>query len=303
MLSGRLNRGYVKSLERGLADRASYLRLADSRDSLITAAQSPEASKLAPRWSQSRCSDTSWLGGQAGARLGAILCGDASQVKRALDSDDPLERPLVPFVVPLLGWNQVSDSARRALSRVAPQHIGQFADWLLDPTTDPAVRRRLPRVLANAGGVRAIEALLLGLEDERFEVRVHSARALESLKKDAGFPVDLEPVYAALRRELSRIPSFTDRARSQRTIARLEHVFGLLAVVLPREPVRIAYRAVQIDDTMLYGLALEYLQSALPTDIGDTLIALLDTGGNRPAAVRSADEIKEALTEAYRRSS
>ena len=38
------------------------------------------------------------------------------------------------------------------------------------------------------------------------------------------------------------------------------HVFTLLAVVLPRQPLRIAYRALRSDDRRLRGTALEYLE-------------------------------------------
>jgi hypothetical protein len=55
----------------------------------------------------------------------------------------------------------------------------------------------------------------------------------------------------------------------------LDHVFELLGVVLPRRPVRVALEALEVEDPLLRGLALEYLESALPADIAAPLLSYI----------------------------
>ena len=53
-------------------------------------------------------------------------------------------------------------------------------------------------------------------------------------------------------------------------------MFTLLSLVLPREPLRIAYRGLHSDDRQLRGTALEYLDAVLPPDVRDVLWPHLD---------------------------
>ena len=47
----------------------------------------------------------------------------------------------------------------------------------------------------------------------------------------------------------------------------LSHVFSLLSLVLPREPLQIAFRSLHSNDRRLRGTALEYLEEVLPPGI------------------------------------
>jgi hypothetical protein len=51
----------------------------------------------------------------------------------------------------------------------------------------------------------------------------------------------------------------------------LAHVFTLLSLVLPREPLQIAFRSLHSDDKQLRGTALEYLEGVLPASIRERL--------------------------------
>ena len=63
----------------------------------------------------------------------------------------------------------------------------------------------------------------------------------------------------------------------------LEHVFSLLAAVLPREPLQVALRGIRSPNPGLRGLALEYLESVLPPPILSKLWQLVDaTPRERP---------------------
>src|SRR5262249_37616163 len=60
----------------------------------------------------------------------------------------------------------------------------------------------------------------------------------------------------------------------------LAHVFTLLSLVLPREPLLVAFRSLQSDDRQLRGTALEYLEGVLPGAIRQNLWPFLTA---RPA--------------------
>jgi hypothetical protein len=61
--------------------------------------------------------------------------------------------------------------------------------------------------------------------------------------------------------------------------AALDHVFVLLSLVLEREPLQIASRALRGEDPGLKGTALEYLGNVLPHDVGALLLARIGVGG------------------------
>lgn len=62
----------------------------------------------------------------------------------------------------------------------------------------------------------------------------------------------------------------------------LAHVFALLGLVLEREPLNIAYRALRAEDAALRGTAFEYLEVVLPPRVRDLLVPLL--GDVKPPA-------------------
>jgi hypothetical protein len=75
----------------------------------------------------------------------------------------------------------------------------------------------------------------------------------------------------------------------------LEHVFSLLVTVLPREPVKVAFRVVHSEDKMLRGLALEYLNGVLPEHVRVRLWEVLDAGHGHGAGAASTTTALEEL--------
>ena len=65
--------------------------------------------------------------------------------------------------------------------------------------------------------------------------------------------------------------SFDDEFLRDRAGQSLAHVFTLLSLVLPREPLQIAFRGLHTDDRTLQGTALEYLEGILPAPIRERL--------------------------------
>ncbi len=247
-------------------------------------------------------------------RLAAMRSGDAERVKVAL-RDGPLAGGLVAQAIELLAWNEVARDAIAHLVPVAARHTGQLVDALLDPDSDFAVRRRIPAILATAPTSRAVEGLTRSLADGRFEVRYRSGRALARiLERETSLQVDPDLVFGAVRREatvgrhvwesqrlLDQLDErgeegFIDDFLRDRAGRSLEHAFTLLSLVLPREPLRIAFRGLYAGDPLLRGTALEYLETVLPADVRLVLWPYLEPAApSARAAGRDREQVLEDL--------
>jgi hypothetical protein len=86
-----------------------------------------------------------------------------------------------------------------------------------------------------------------------------------------------------------------DEFLRSRTSRSLEHVFSLLSLVLPRDPLRVALRGLLTDDRSLRGTALEYLESTLPGDIQKGLWPFLQDDRGQEDSTRSREEILAEL--------
>ena len=251
-------------------------------------------------------------------QLGELRSGDRHRVEAALRRLAHPDRMHIAQVIELLAWDDVVSSARAVLERVAEAHVGALADALLDPETDFAIRRRIPRILGIVPSQRALDALCLGLDDARFEVRYQCARAIDRLIRKSGerLAVNRERVLAIIERELSLPPAVWQGLRlidqvepdadaedesspGDATAARnLEHVFTMLGAVLPRDAVRVAFRGLQSGSAGLRGLALEYLEGVLPPAIAGKLWQALEA----PAELRHGRGDPAQALEALRRS-
>jgi hypothetical protein len=133
-----------------------------------------------------------------------LRSGDQQRVARTLEKLGPQDWTLAPLAIELLAWDQAMPAARSALERMGPKVRGLLLDVLLDPDGDFTVRRRVPRVLASLPSMRTVEGLFAALEDQRFEVRFYSARALYLLLSEhSELTVAPARVWEAVNRELS----------------------------------------------------------------------------------------------------
>ena len=249
----------------------------------------------------------------------ALRSGDLEKTRQALGSREAINPALVPHVIPLLAWDEVFPLALNALRQVAPSVTGQLVDVLLDPDQPFAVRRRIPRVFTASPSQRAADGLLLGLADRRFEVRFQCGCVLEYLlSKNPGIEIPSGKVIEAVSREvkvgkkvwenhrlLDRAEevtgsSFVDDSLRDRADRNLEHVFRLLSFILPKEPLRVAYRGLHTDDQQLRGTALEYLETVLPVEIRDRLWPFLEDRRRKPRPEeRSLEEIVATLLRSH----
>jgi len=102
------------------------------------------------------------------------------------------------------------------------------------------------------------------------------------------------------RLEEQQTSSFMDEFVKSRASRSLAHVFTLLSLVLPAEPLKIAFRGLHTDDQNLRGTALEYLEGVLPPDIRDRLWPFLEESRPRAGAARPREEILEDLLRSNR---
>ena len=327
-LCARLHRGYVDSLEQSLLHRAGELDIRHmSSDGLQSAMMLTLGDLDLRALTRSSMQDVPSLRLRreaAGAvtppraptptstaalepiieQTIALRSGDPEQIRRVLSQPRSISTALVPHVIPLLAWDEVSPAAQQALRRVADRILGQLIDALLDPTEEFAVRRRLPRVVVEVCTDRGFDGLMRGLEDKRFEVRFNCGRALARMTRGE-VPFEIKPrrVYAAVLREVAvdrRVwesqrlldtlehddeASVVDDMLRQRTTRSMEHVFTLLSIVLPRQALKVSFSGLYTDDDRLRGTALEYLESVLPGAVRRSLWPFLED--HRPTGSKS----------------
>jgi hypothetical protein len=311
--TGRLQRGYVRTLEQNLragsvrldvaevADEATRLTLtrthlpsdsaaAPARPSVAglvpVAAQPPTAEAMpADPAAPTTPEDPHWRA------LLDLRSGVSARVLRAL-RDVPTPPPaLVAYLIPLLGRDELFLDVLRVLRRVAASNTGQIVDALLEPALEGRVRRRLPRVLKACVTPRAVAGLLAGLDVERFDVRAQCGLMLAALLgRQTGLRVTRESIHAVVLRELERAPGEGIEVGHQ-----LEHVFTLLSLVYERDAVRLAYWALHGHDRALRGTALEYLENVLPGSLRQALWPLLGERLGEGRAARPAGELVREL--------
>ncbi len=234
-------------------------------------------------------------------RILELRSGDAVRVQRALRQLPALPLEAVPAALQLLAWDRVCNDVIAALRPMAPRITGQLVDLLLDVDQEFATRRRLPRVLSRADPQRAAAGLLRALTDRRFEVRFQCGRALLSLMETAGSNLTFtrETIIQIVLKELEVSKRVWDGQRlldslegeasplldgvlAERGNRSLEHVFALLALFLPRQPVKVALRGLHTDDLELRGTALEYLETALPDRVRRALWPFVGADAPKP---------------------
>lgn len=309
----RLHELYLGVLEANLQRRAKEMDLGDYGGSILTSVTllrvPPELIDVPPGLEAELSSDADGRPGPAAA-IADLLSGHIGRVRRVLHAAPKLDPLLVPLVIRTLGNDAVAQDAVRALRTVARDHVGQLADALLDSRADTRIRRRVARVLARCPSRRSARALVEGLEDPDAGVRYQCASALAALAPgNDTITVESGIVFRAIQRELE--PS--GQTASQPSPAegtpvgttgsgtpegRLGYVFTLLALVLPREPLRIARLALRSDDPHLRGTALEYLESVLPSDVRGLVWRALGEAESAPAPVdRDRDAAYRKLIE------
>jgi hypothetical protein len=198
-----------------------------------------------------------------------------------------------------------------ALRKVAEEHVGELTDGLLNPNNSADVRRRMARVFSVGVSQRAADGLLAALEDASFDVRWQAGRSLAAIvEKNARIAIDRQYVERIVLNEVAAGRSIWEGQRlleaypsdapldsflRERATRSLAHVFALLSLIIPREPLQIAYRSLHVEDHHLRGTALEYLETVLPPAIRQVLWPFLVRGRVHSPVQPRADIVADLL--------
>jgi AAA family ATP:ADP antiporter len=314
ILASRLNRGYIQTLENSLRHRAIALDLPDAQDrttrTTILRTLGDVRGVVLPRHIEGAPASHPTIVDPEVEDIIALRSRDRARITEVLRREHGVSAALVPHVIPLLAWDPVSADAVFALRKVAEERVGQLVDALVDPSQDFAVRRRLARVFSVCDSQRAVDGLMRGLEDKRFEVRFQCGRSLSAVQQaNPLVRIDRDAVLDVILREMAvsrsvwesqRLldalesedgVSFIDDFVRDRAGQSLAHVFTLLSFVLEREPLQIAFHGLHAGDQQLRGTALEYLEGVLPPAVRGRLWPLIEDHRPPDRVARPRDEI------------
>ena len=324
LLIFRLNRGYISQLadnlrdglidadEIEIKDRTTEVTVALSqasleRDSLVQqiseyrnrdsvpGARSTEPQKIIsiPRPTPSGVAKDSEI-----IAIEDLRSGDEHRIRRVL-VNDVITPGLLPHILPLLRSDAVLKEALNAAKPLASKASGQFVDALLDNYQHPLIRRRIPLLLGHADNERAVQGLILGLQDRALDVRFRCAEALVRIKTNhPRLPVDTEAIWRVIYREIANFSS--TQFQPAQGVEPLRHLFHLFGVILGPGVMEICYNALQSDDQAIRGTALEYLENQLPHNVREPLWPAIASGRTRTTSDRSTKEIMVDLLEAGR---
>jgi AAA family ATP:ADP antiporter len=308
-LALRLDRVYVKVLERGLGHRAAKAAPEQMEDLAM------ESFALDPASSEGTFSGA-LMARPTGSSLARVADDPAMRTLLELRSGDParitsvLQRihtlaPLqVPQVIELLDRDEVAQAAYLALKKAGDRIAGQLVDALGNPASTYNVRKRIPKVLASCQSRSAWEGLTAHLQDQRFEVRTRCAKALEKiLARHPEYRPEPAMIFDLVQRELTATRKVSgsggergiDMALKDRASKSIEHIFTLLGLVLPRRHLRLAFRALRAEDGKLSGVALEYLDSILPRSLREELTAHFEASPVASASGLTKEEIAKLV--------
>jgi ATP:ADP antiporter, AAA family len=280
-LSRPLHRGYVQTLEQSLLagrvrfddvevmDHTTQVTLAHTghleRETLLRQIAALRGEDKSAPPAPAAAGDAVWGEPSLDALL-ALRSPDPRVVRAVLRAHPEPTPDLVAGMLPLLAQDVLVPDVVRALRHAAPRVTGQLVDALLDPTLDPVVRRRVPRVLKACLTPRAADGLQAALDDGSFDIRAAAAAALAAIhERSAVVRTTRDEVLQRVRRELD----------SGETVERqIPQIYALLSLVLERGPLQIAWAAMKSEDRSLRGTALEYLANVLPEDVFKRLRSL-----------------------------
>ncbi len=306
-LSDRLRRGYVNELaaslrsgalvlnEGGVNDLTTRLTLSRTMSELSRERLQAEIQRLRERElaSEGPLRPDPKLSPEQRQKLqdsvAALLSGELPRLRAALDGADPA---LTPFLIPLLGRDDIGAEVMSTLASFGARVTGQLADALLSHERfSRTVRRRLVRSMARAVTPWTAAALVTALEDPDFEVRREVARALDQLaESNVAIPLLPAAALSAARRELA--------ASEHAVHDRIEQALRLLGFAYDHEAFKLCRAALAGRDAKLRGTALEYLENVLPeAERGALFSALAAQASHKPRRNdrELIDELKRTL--------
>jgi len=273
LLARRLEDSYLKALEKSLARQSRPLKAAE--DNPLSGISFVAGSDLLTGLPGREADQLEVLMQPALRQLIELRSGNEGRIKNVLLKMEKVDPLVCGQLIQLLASANCAFLAMEKLKAVSSQHAGQLADALLDLCEKDMIRRRVPLVMAASKSQLALDALTAALKDPGFQIRFRSAYAMRQIKRECpGLELQAERVWNVLALELQvdraewqerRMGKGSSASQEKPGDASVEYLFLLLRLLLPPEPVEMAYRALGTEDRHLRGTALEYLQTALPS--------------------------------------
>ncbi len=253
--------------------------------------------------------------GSAPVSLRLLLSGDEIDLDRARDdlrsrnpsrararltNDADIAPELIADVIDLLGDDELSRDALRALRRAGPRATTELVRSLGDARLSAVIRRRIPRALESSTDPRSRAALTDALFATETEVRHQAAFALQRQAVDHALPKDrlLSAVEIELRRGSEALARRgMDHSGDHSALESVEHAIVLLSLVLEREPLSLAYRALRSGDDALRGTALEYFENVLPEALRSVALPLFSRLSPQRSSRRDTATLRAKLLE------
>jgi len=214
------------------------------------------------------------------------------KIAKALEMQRQWSPGSIPQLIRILPWDNFYPTVTYILANMGEDASKVLGEYLLDPSQDFVIRRRIPRIMAQIASAEAEDYLLKALVTQRFEIRYRAGIALikrrkAGLRRSGGNWQD--KIWEAIRLEVQKEKavwemqqildeldeSETDGFISEKVGLRgemsLQHTFRLLTLVLDPVAVRAAFLGILLNNEKLKSFALEYIENVLPKDILDKL--------------------------------
>jgi ATP:ADP antiporter, AAA family len=230
-----------------------------------------------------------------GPLLFRLLCDDCPDVIReAIRSAGMLRRTsLAPQLVQTLNNQELSSEAAQALARFGDSIIGYLNERFEDRSTPAEIRREIPFVLASIGSDAAARALLENVLERDSALRFKVIRALNKLRQlHPEIELDSQMLESILAAEiLGHYRSYQilgaigfPKGSKEPVVAgltecleqELERIFRLLNLLFPRLDFHSVYLGLQSQNKSVHDNALEFLETALKSQLRTVLVPLLD---------------------------
>ncbi|MFK7992289.1 MAG: hypothetical protein AB8I08_40085 [Sandaracinaceae bacterium] len=239
-----------------------------------------------------------------------LRSGDPARVRRALSH--PRSRALMSHTLPLLDDAELAPIVLPVLRREAPRIVGQLVDTLSRARTSLTVHAHVAAVLSQTPTERAAEGLTIALRSSTL-LRAHAGAAalLALTSRYPHLSRQRTRVFGWVREALERasssaklsdlpgaLPASPFRDLGEGVVPAFHaHVFTLLALHLPLDPLEHAFLALHRHDDPTRGAALEYLENVLPLDLRRPLLRMITERPSAPLDATKARELGEQLAE------
>ncbi|MDH4271280.1 MAG: MFS transporter [Candidatus Aminicenantes bacterium] len=224
-------------------------------------------------------------------KLENLLEDESCEVSRyAIQSAAVLKRRQdVPTLVNMLQSAVLREDAAAALRQFGPRIVGMLADYLVDKSEDPELRKSVASVLAGIGIQDAVDFLsweLAGAEEIADEIidaldRIRSSDTRIRFAKELIMPrifLEIQSYcWRLVEPDADRDGEGETAAQTEKGLAdSLWNVFKLLGLVYSREDIIKAYQNLKTGTKDSVAYALELLDNVLQKEIRDIIFPLVE---------------------------